>query len=143
MHPYIRPGFVMSAIVNPVVGRLGLAPALIVTGRRSGHRLVVPMGQPLDVAGGRYLVSGRGDTHWARNLRVAGRGEFRWHGKTQQFQAIELEGAERARIVAAYRSRLGRRVERYFREIPDPADHPVFRMEPVDTGAHSTSGATR
>jgi deazaflavin-dependent oxidoreductase (nitroreductase family) len=137
-HPYIRPGFFMTYVANPIMKRLGIVPTLTVRGRRSGKLLTVPLGEPLDLDGTRYLVSGRGNTHWVRNLRAAGRGEFRFHGLTQPFRAVEIEGAERERIVAAYRARLGRSVNSYFARIPDPAEHPVFRMEPIE-GA-TTSG---
>lgn len=132
MAPYIRPGFVMTRVVNPVMKRLGRVPALIVRGRRSGDLLTVPLGEPLELDGRRYLVSGRGETHWVRNLRAAGRATLRTHGRTVDFKATELRGEEHDRIVAAYRRRLGRSVDRYFHEIPDPADHPVFRMDEVD-----------
>lgn len=130
--PYIRPSRFMSAVVNPIVRRLGVAPTLIVRGRNSGQRIVVPLGAPLELDGQRYLVSGRGETHWVRNLRAAGRGEFRWHGRTQPFAATEVTGGARDRIVAEYRLALGSGVAPLFREIPDPADHPVFRMDPLD-----------
>ena len=133
---YVRPGFLMARIVNPVVRRFGLAPALIVRGRRSGERIVVPMGEPLELGGARYLVSGRGETHWVRNLRAAGRAEFRWHGSTEPFDAVEILGPQRDEIVRTYRARLGRGVDRYFREIPDSADHPVFRMDQAATAEH-------
>jgi hypothetical protein len=138
---YIRPGFLITYVANPVVRRLPGASALIVRGRRSGRLLTVPMGEPLDVDGRRYLVSGRGETHWVRNLRAAGGGGFRAHSTTTWFRATELRGVERDRIVAAYRAKLGHAVDDYFRQIPDPADHPVFRIEPVaDEPAPMTSG---
>ncbi len=127
--PYIRPGFLISRIGNPVMRRLGFVHVLVVRGRQTGHRLEVPMGKPLEYGGAQYLVSGRGQTHWVRNLRAAGRAEFRYHGRSEPFRAVEVLGAEQERIVGAYREQLGRSVDRYFERIPDPADHPVFRME--------------
>ncbi len=135
--PYIRPGFLMTHIANPVMRRIGLVPTLTVRGRKSGELRTVPLGRPLEVDGLRYLVSGRGDTQWVRNLRAAGRGEFRMHGRSEAFRAVELAGPERDRIVGTYRERLGRSVRRYFEEIPDPADHPVFRMDPDTAGEGS------
>jgi hypothetical protein len=79
----------------------------------------------------RYLVSGRGDTHWARNLRAAGEGQLRRGRQTERFRAVELVGDERARIVEAYRAKLGHSVDGYWAQIPDPADHPVFRIDPT------------
>jgi deazaflavin-dependent oxidoreductase (nitroreductase family) len=130
-HRYVRPGFAMSRLVNPIMVRLGLTPVLVVRGRRTGALLEVPMGAPLEVDGGRYLVSGRGETHWARNLRAAGEATLRIRGRTERFRAVELKGEERVRIVEAYRAKLGRSVDRYFAEIPSPADHPVFRIDPI------------
>lgn len=129
-HPYIRPGWFMTRIANPVTRRLGLFPTLTVIGRSSGHRITVPLGEPLEFEGHRYLVSGRGETHWVRNLRAAGHGEFRIHGRTEPFRATEVRGPDHDRVVAAYRDKLGHTVDRYFDEIPDPADHAVFLMEP-------------
>jgi hypothetical protein len=34
-------------------------------------------------------------------------------------------------VVAAYRDRMGRRAAAYFAALPDLADHPTFRLEPV------------
>jgi hypothetical protein len=128
---YIKPGFLISRVANPVLRRWGRVPALVVRGRTTGRELTVPLGEPLELEGRRYLVSGRGETHWVRNLRASGAGAFRIHGKTSAFRATELHGQDRARIVAAYRTKLGRRGERYFSELPDPAAHPVFRMDPI------------
>lgn len=131
MAGYIRPGFVITHVANPLMRRLRRAPALIVRGRRTGQVLTVPMGEPLEIDGRRYLVSGRGDTHWVRNLRAAGHAAFRLHGTATPFRAVEVTGVEREAIVVTYRHKLGHSVDPYFREIPDPADHPVFRMDPT------------
>jgi len=135
--PYIRPGFVMAHIANPIMRRLGVVPTLTVRGRTSGEMRTLPLGRPLEFRGQRYIVSGRGNTQWARNLRAAGVGEFRFHGRRERFRAVELEGAERDEVVRAYRERLGKSVDRYFAEIPDPADHPVFRMDPAEPDPHN------
>lgn len=132
MAPYIRPGFLMTRVANPILRRFGRFPALIVVGRRSGRALTVPMGEPFDIGGRRYLVSGRGETHWVRNLRSAGQGAFRLRGAITPFRATEVSGEEHDRIVAAYRRKLGHRVDAYFAEIPDVDGHPVFRMDPIE-----------
>ena len=129
MTTYIRPGFLLNRVANPILRRLRRTPALIVRGRRSGRELIVPMGEPLEIEGVRYLVSGRGETDWVRNLRAAGRGSFRMHGMTTTFDATELTGAERDAVVTAYRQRLGHSVDPYFKQIPEPDKHPVFRIE--------------
>jgi hypothetical protein len=142
MTTYIRPGFLIARVANPIVSRLGRMPALIVRGRRSGRSVTVPMGEPLEFEGRRYLVSGRGETHWVRNLRAAGRGAFRMHGTSRPFCATEIRGAMRDQVVDAYRRQLGHSVDPYFRQIPDPAGHPVFRMDPVlDQANEEPAGA--
>jgi hypothetical protein len=73
MSSYIRPEFLITHVANPVLRRLGRTPALVVRGRRSGQLLTVPMAEPLDLDGRRYLVSGRGQTNWVRNLRARAR----------------------------------------------------------------------
>ncbi len=37
----------------------------------------------------------------------------------------------RPAIIEAYRSKLGKVVEGYFRDLPDAADHPVFKLSPA------------
>jgi deazaflavin-dependent oxidoreductase (nitroreductase family) len=129
---YVRAGFFMTHVVNPINRRLGLSAMLIVRGRKSGETRVTPLGRPFEYAGARYLVSGRGQTQWVRNLRAAGRCEMRIHGVTEELRAVEVLHAEHDTIVAAYRKKLGRSVDGYFKQIPDSADHPVFRIEPVE-----------
>ena len=130
--PVIRSPRWMIDLVNPVVLRVGLFPALTVKGRRSGTPHTVPIGGPFEFEGDRYLVSGRGNTAWARNLRAAGSGELRMHGRVEPFRAVEVIGAQRERVVAAYRNALGRSVIGFLARIPDPGDHPVFRIEPAE-----------
>jgi deazaflavin-dependent oxidoreductase (nitroreductase family) len=128
---YVPSGFVMAHLVNPIVQRLGGTLVLIVPGRQSGQPRTVPLGRPFDLDGVRYLVGGGGETQWVRNLRAAGRGELRLHGATTTFRAVEIDGPERDRIVAAYRAKQGRTVDGFFKELPASTDHPVFRVEPV------------
>jgi hypothetical protein len=131
MTSYIRPGFLITKVANPMLSHLGRFPALIVRGRRSGRLLTVPMDEPFDFGGRRYLVSGRGETHWVRNLRASGRAAFRSRGTTSAFRPTEVYGAEHDEVVGAYRRKLGHRVDRYFAEIPDAGGHPAFRMDPI------------
>ncbi len=132
---YIAGGAFMNRLVNPLVARLGLTPVLIVRGRKSGKLIRVPLREPFELDGVRYLVSGRGETHWARNLRAAGRGTLRVRGRSEDFRASELHGEEQERVIEAYRKSFSgssaARRDRYFAEIPNIADHPVFRMDPL------------
>ena len=129
---YVHPGFLMAHVVNPVVKFLG-APTLTVSGRRTGLPVTTPLA-PFDYDGDRYLVGGGGETQWVRNLRAAGKGELRMGGTHQDFRAIELQGAERDRIVTAYRDHMGRRSQSYFAMLPNLADHPVFLVESIGQG---------
>jgi hypothetical protein len=107
--PYIRPGFVMTHLVNPIARRLGPVTTLTVVGRTSGQPRAVPLGEPFEYDGRRY------------------------HDRTERIRVEEVEGPERAKIVAAYRKSIGRSAEPYFREIPDPADHPTFLIDRAES----------
>lgn len=126
---YVHPTFVMAHIVNPVLKFIG-SPTLTVRGRRSGLPITTPLA-PFDFEGNRYLVGGGGETQWVRNLRASGQGQLRAIGKHQDFRAVEIEGDERDRIVAAYRDHMGSRFESYFKALPDLSKHPVFRVDPI------------
>ena len=128
---YVRSGFVMAHLVNPIVRQLGGTLVLVVLGRQTGELRTVPLGRPFEDDGVRYLVAGGGDTHWVRNLRAAGGGQLRFHRSITPFRAVEIHGPERDRIVTAYRAKQGRTVGGFFRELPEPADHPVFRVDPA------------
>jgi len=124
---YLKPGFVMSRVMNPLLMRLGLKPTLAVRGRRSGEWRTVPV-NVLELGGARYLVAIRGETEWVRNLRVTGTGELRWRDRVDPFRAEEVPVEERAPIIATYRQNWEREVKKLFEQLPDPADHPVFRL---------------
>jgi deazaflavin-dependent oxidoreductase (nitroreductase family) len=129
--PYARPPLFVRKVFNPIAMALGISgtEALTVRGRRTGtvHRVPVI---PVDHEGARYLVSPRGETDWARNLRAAGEGELRLRRRQPvRFHSTEVAVAERAPVIAAYRAVAGRAVKSFFEANPDPADHPVFRIE--------------
>jgi deazaflavin-dependent oxidoreductase (nitroreductase family) len=128
---YLRPGFVVARLVNPLLMTFRIVPTLAVRGRTSGEWRTVPV-NVLEVDGARYLVAPRGDTHWVRNLRTAGGGELRTRKATEAFRAVEVADAEKPPLIEAYLARWGKQVASQFRELPDPADHPVFRIEPAD-----------
>ncbi|SDP21944.1 deazaflavin-dependent oxidoreductase, nitroreductase family [Nakamurella panacisegetis] len=130
---YQKPNPLTRWVVNPLINltHAGGAETLTVVGRRSGRSRDVPV-IPVRVGESRYLVCPYGQTDWVRNLRAAGRGELRGHGVAEPFVASEVPVAERAPVIDAYRAVAGRVVEPLFRDLPDPADHPVFRIEPVN-----------
>jgi deazaflavin-dependent oxidoreductase (nitroreductase family) len=127
---YLRPSWFIREVVNPMLMRTGGQTTLAVRGRRTGEARTVPV-NVLEVEDGRYLVSPRGETEWVRNLRAAGRCELRRKGSVEAFRAVEVPDADRPRIIEAYRQRWGRATNSQFKALPDPADHPVFRIEPV------------
>lgn len=131
---YVHHGALLRRVFNPLMVLLGRSAVLFVRGRKSGKRLAVPMDPPFEWQGTRYLVSPLGDTHWARNLRAAGEGALRIHRHLEGFRAVELQGAERDAIVTAYANTITCGCREYLEKLPDPADHPVFRIEPL-TGA--------
>jgi deazaflavin-dependent oxidoreductase (nitroreductase family) len=131
--PYRKSGFFNNKVMGPVLTALGLAPALTVQGRTSGRRYTMPV-LLLDYEGKTYLVAPRGNTHWARNLRSAGECELRARGRRGHFKATEIPVGERGPLVAAYVQKYGSKyggfVAKEFAALPDPADHPVFLVEP-------------
>lgn len=131
MSTYIRPPWFASHVGNRMASLFGrrFISQLIVAGRHSGRPRAVPVAV-LEHEGNRYLVAPRGDTHWARNLRAARGGRLRKGGRTMEFGAEEVEVAARPPLIAAYRERFDRfpMVAKAFEQLPDPADHPVFRI---------------
>lgn len=127
---YLKPGFVVARLLNPLLMTLRLVPTLAVRGRKSGEWRTVPV-NVLERDGTKYLVAPRGDTQWARNLRANARGELRTRRGVEPFTAVELPDADKPPIIDAYLQRWGSQVKSQFRELPDPADHPVFRIEPA------------
>ncbi len=85
--------------MNPITVALGRKTVLVVRGRKSGKLLKVPMDPPFAWNGTRYLVSPRGETHWARNLRAAGEADLRTHGGLEHLRVVELQGEERDAVV--------------------------------------------
>lgn len=123
---YRRPNFFTRKVFNPLamkVPMMGVTP-LAVRGRRSGRLHRIPV-IPIQHGGSEYLVSPRGETDWVRNLRAAGEAELRGRG----IRATEVPVPERAPILSKYQDVAGRTVASHFKALPDPADHPVFRIE--------------
>lgn len=134
---YVEPAGV-DRIFNRLVGwltRRGVSLAgsrvLAVRGRASGETRTTPV-NVLTVDGQRYLVAPRGVTQWVRNLRVAGEGELRLGRRRDAFRATEVADADKGPILSAYLDRWAWEVGRFFDDPDhiDPADFPVFRLEP-------------
>lgn len=127
--PYVRPSAVLIRVLNPIAVALGQTAVLIVRGRKSGKLIKVPMDPPFVWDGTRYLVSPRGDTHWARNLRAAGEADLRTRGGLEHIRVTELLGDEREKVVRTYATTITCNCRQSMQLLPDPADHPVFRIE--------------
>ena len=125
---YIRPGFLMQRVVNPLVSAFRLKPMLAVKGKKTGEWRTVPV-NVLEHDGHHYLVAIRGETEWVRNLRAAGAGEIRHGARVERFRATEIPVEERPPVIAAYRAQWEREVTAQFKKLPDAADHPVFRID--------------
>lgn len=125
----LKPPAFTRHVANPVAMRFGGrgVATLTVVGRRTGapHRLPVI---PVEVDGGRYLVSPYGESEWVRNLRAAGAGDLRQHGRTEHVHAEELPVEERTPVIDRYRQVAGTFVGSCFTKLPDAQDHPVFRI---------------
>jgi deazaflavin-dependent oxidoreductase (nitroreductase family) len=126
---YLRPPAFTRHLANPLAMRMGArgVATLVVAGRRTGDPRKVPV-IPVEVSGSRYLVSPYGESDWVRNLRAAGEGELSSHGRTEVFHASEVPVDERGAVIARYREVAGSSVASYFTKLPDPRDHPVFRV---------------
>lgn len=112
------------------MSRLPRQPALRVRGRTSGRTRTIPV-RPIVIDGSTYLVSLPGESNWARNLRAAGTAELKEGRVWRVFRATEVFGPERAAAVAAYldTSTFGPTKRLLTERLPDPDDHPVFRVD--------------
>ncbi len=124
---YLAPGWFVRRVANTIVMRLGGASTLGVRGRTSGRVRRVPV-NVLEMNGQRYLVSARGDTQWVRNLRAAGGGTLRRFARRHAFTAVKITDADKPPIIAAYRRRWDYQVRPLFEALPEPRQHPVFRI---------------
>jgi deazaflavin-dependent oxidoreductase (nitroreductase family) len=129
---YLKPGFFLSSVVNPLLSALHIKPVLVVAGRKSGNFYELPV-NVLEHEGKRYLVAPRGDTQWARNLRAAGTGELqKGRRHSEVIEAIEVPDEQKPELIAAYRARWEGETKRFWKALPDPADHPVFEIRKAD-----------
>ena len=130
---YLKPSWMQRHVGNrlaPLFNR-SLLSKLSVRGRRSGGWHTVPVAV-LEHEGERYLVSYRGESEWVRNLRASpGRARLRHKGQVEEITVTEVPVADRAALLEVYKERYGRfpTVADVLRALPDPADHPTFRIE--------------
>jgi deazaflavin-dependent oxidoreductase (nitroreductase family) len=142
--PYLRPSWGVRVIGNRmarIFARRVLSD-LSVPGRRTGRWRTVPVAV-LEHHGQRYLIAPWGNTEWSRNLRAAGTARLTRGGRTEEFEAVEVPAAERPPLIEVYLERFGRypHVAPAFRELPDPANHPTFRI--LRSSSHQNRGGPR
>lgn len=131
--PYVRRPWIARAVGDRLAPRFRPATVrrLSVPGRVSGRWRSTPVAL-LDHDGASYLVAAFGVTDWALDLRAAGRGRLtRADGRdTFEITAVEVPVADRGPVLTAYRTAFGSApgVAGAFRALPDPADHPTFRI---------------
>jgi F420H(2)-dependent quinone reductase len=114
----------MARLFRPSTVRL-----LSVPGRISGRWRSVPV-VVLEYGGHRYLIAAYGNTEWSRNLHVAGNGRLSGRGRVEEFTTTEVPAEQRPPLIDAYLQQFGTlpTVASTFRALPDPADHPTFRI---------------
>jgi deazaflavin-dependent oxidoreductase (nitroreductase family) len=127
---YKPPPWFTKNVFNPLAMKFGLSGTykLTVVGRTSGRPREVPV-LPIEHDGARYLVSTRGESAWVRNVRAAGQVELTRKGSSETLGAVELPVGERQPVLDTYQRVQGKMVAGYFKDLPDPADHPTFRLE--------------
>jgi deazaflavin-dependent oxidoreductase (nitroreductase family) len=118
-------------VINRIMLLTGGFPLVSVRGRRTGKTYRTPI-NVVEMPGGElYLVSPRGETTWSRNVRVTGECTLKMRGQERAYRATEVEPAGRPPIIAAYLQRWGNQTRNDFEKLPDPLDHPTFRLEPL------------
>jgi hypothetical protein len=128
---YLKPSPFVRRVFNPLATRFGIGGArpLVVHRRRGGEPQSIPV-LPVEHDGARYLVSVRGESDWVHNLRAAGgKAELGRGAEAEAIQVTEIPVEERGPVPDVYRRAAGRGVDRYFKKLPEPADHPTFRIE--------------
>jgi F420H(2)-dependent quinone reductase len=128
---YLRPPWMQRNVANRLVPlfRPTLIAKLSVRGRNSGRWRTVPI-VVLEHGGERYLVSYRGASDWALNLETSRRARLKTKAGVDEIVVEEVPVAERAPLLAAYEQAYGTMptVAAVLRALPDPADHPIFRI---------------
>jgi deazaflavin-dependent oxidoreductase (nitroreductase family) len=142
-----RPGWFTKNVFNRLVARLtrlGISVAgsrvLEVPGRTSGEPRRTPVNL-LTFEGERYLVAPRGNTQWARNLRVSRSGRLLVGRRGEEFTAAELADEDKPPILRAYLKRWKWEVGVFFEgtSADSPEEdlrriaprHPIFRIAPA------------
>ena len=121
--------WIVKWVLNPLFKLTGAMPLLTVRGRRTGRPYRTPI-NVVELDGLHYLVSPRGETGWSRNVRASGEAWLKIGGRETHYTATEVAPIERPRIISAYLAKWGNQTRAQFEKLPDPVDHPTFRLEP-------------
>jgi deazaflavin-dependent oxidoreductase (nitroreductase family) len=128
---YLKPRAIETKFFNPLAMRSTMwdVHTLEVARRNDVEPQRVPV-IPLEQDGSLFVVSTRGEADWVKNVRAAGIVRLGQKGKFVKYAATEVPPDERSGIVTAYRKKAGREVDRYWKKLPEDADHPTFRLTP-------------
>ena len=128
---YLKPPWFTVKVFNRIAMATGVSGSetLTVTTRASRSQQIPVIS--VEIGGQRYLVSTRGESQWVKNLRANPTVTLRTGSTDHQFTAAEIPVPQRPDIIGAYRAKAGKTVDGYFAALPDPADHPVFRLSPA------------
>ncbi|MEM7541395.1 MAG: nitroreductase/quinone reductase family protein [Pseudomonadota bacterium] len=109
---------------------------LSVRGRISGHIYSTPV-NVLRMGAKTFLVSPRGETQWARNVRDSGELSLKRGNDEASYRASEIDSEAKIEILRDYIGRCALTVQRYFTVAPQDSDkayqataqyHPVFEL---------------
>jgi hypothetical protein len=108
-HRYLKPGWLVSRVINPVLMRLGITPTLAVRGRTSGEWRMVPV-NVLELGGQRYLVAPRGNTQWSATCAPPAEASFAGGAGSSPFGLPRSPTTRSRAIIDAYLARWGYQV---------------------------------
>jgi deazaflavin-dependent oxidoreductase (nitroreductase family) len=110
---------------------IGGTRALRVRGRKTGKLRVVVVNL-LHVDGVDYLVSPRGDTQWARNVRAAGVVEMGPRWRNERIRISELDDAAKPELLQRYLARWYWQVKGYVAGLtPESSDEQLRAAAPL------------
>ena len=118
--------------------------ALRVRGRKTGKQRAVVINL-LSVDGVDYLVSPRGNTQWARNVRAAGSVELGPRWRSQRTRVSEVDDAAKPELLRRYLARWYWQVKGHVSGLtPDSSDEQLRAAAPtIPVFALAKAGASR
>jgi hypothetical protein len=125
---YLKPPWFNRTIFNRIAMAIGRGPFETLSVEKRGSKQVqkIPV-TPIEIDGVKYLVSAYGETQWVKNVRANPKITL----GTTRYTAAETPVDARKPILDAYQAKVGKHVDKQFRQLPDAADHPVFAIAPT------------